>query len=84
MHLWVLHGGPVIGQAGLSPITCSKALVRGKRPPPHPSHPTGDQKGGTRGHFMGGKGDWLIHPQGHVSQQRWHRVAQKPLLSGWS
>lgn len=50
MHLWVLHGGPVIGQAGLSPITCSKALVRGERPPhPTPATPQGTRKVGLGG-----------------------------------
>ena len=79
---WALR--QVRAQARLSPIACSKELVRGERPQaaPCPSHLTGDKKDGARLQFLGRKGDWLIHPRGHVSQQRWHQAAQKPLPLG--
>lgn len=65
-----------------SPIAYSKKLTGGERPQagPCPSHPPGDKKDEAREQFMGRKADWIIH----MSQQRWHLAAQKPLPSGWS
>lgn len=37
---------------------------------PCPSHPIRDKKEEARQQFMRRKADWLIHCQGHVSQQR--------------
>lgn len=52
------------------------------RPLPQPPHKGPETR--SEQQFMGRKADCLIHCQGHVSQQRWHWVAQKLLPSGWS
>lgn len=77
----------VRGPAQLSLLLAARnwSEVRGPRQVgPCPSQPTGDKKDAAQEQFMGRKADWIIHCQGHVSQQRWHRAAQKPLPSGWS
>lgn len=60
------------GWARLSATTCSKELVRSERPQTGlcPSRPIRDKKDDAGQPFMRRKADWLIHCQGHVSQQR--------------
>lgn len=62
--------------------SCSEARGPGQ---PLPQPPHGDKKDGAlQQQFLGGRGARVVRHQGHVSQQRWHWAAQKPLSSGWS